>query len=70
MTFTGKVLPIEVKSGKDYEKHYALDNVMSVAEYGIDEACIFTNENIKKRKSDVSANLYGYVPKERTDRVC
>ncbi|MBR4742910.1 MAG: ATP-binding protein, partial [Oscillospiraceae bacterium] len=42
----GKVLPIEVKSGKDYEKHSALDNVMSVKEYGIDEAYVFTNGNI------------------------
>ena len=42
----GKVLPIEVKSGKDYEKHSALDNVMNVEEYGIDEAYVFTNDNI------------------------
>lgn len=45
----GKVLPIEVKSGKDYEKHSALDNVMSVEEYGIDEAYVFTNDNIKTK---------------------
>ena len=45
----GKSLPIEVKSGKDYEKHSALDNVMSVAEYGIDEAYVFTNDNVKTK---------------------
>ncbi len=43
----GRVLPIEVKSGKDYEKHSALDNVISVAEYGIEEAVVFTNDNVK-----------------------
>lgn len=43
----GQVLPIEVKSGKDYEKHSALDNVMSAKEYGIREACVFTNGNVK-----------------------
>lgn len=43
----GQVLPIEVKSGKDYEKHSALDNVMAVEEYGIKEACVFTNDNVK-----------------------
>ena len=43
----GRVLPIEVKSGKDYERHSALDNVMSVAEYGIEEAFVFTNDNVK-----------------------
>ena len=45
----GKVLPIEVKSGKDYEKHSALDNVMSVEECEIDEAYVFTNDNIKTK---------------------
>lgn len=44
---TGKVLPIEVKSGKDYVKHSALGNVMNTAEYGIDEAYVFSNENVK-----------------------
>ena len=43
----GRVLPIEVKSGKDYERHSALDNVMAVAEYGIEEAYVFTNGNVK-----------------------
>lgn len=43
----GRVLPIEVKSGKDYEKHSALDNVMAVPEYGIQEAYVFTNDNVK-----------------------
>ena len=43
----GQVLPIEVKSGKDYEKHSALDNVMATLEYGIKEACVFTNDNVK-----------------------
>lgn len=43
----GQVLPIEVKSGKDYEKHSALDNVMGVEEYGIREAVVFTNDNVK-----------------------
>lgn len=43
----GQVLPIEVKSGKDYEKHSALDNVMASREYGIEEAYVFTNDNVK-----------------------
>ena len=43
----GQVLPIEVKSGKDYEKHSALDNVIAVDAYGIQEAYVFTNDNVK-----------------------
>ena len=44
----GVVLPIEVKSGKDYEKHSALDNVMNTEEYGIKEAIVLTNDNVKR----------------------
>ena len=43
----GAVLPIEVKSGKDYKIHSALDNVLSNESYGIPEAFIFNNENVE-----------------------
>ena len=52
---SGKVLPIEVKSGKDYEKHSALDNVLASKEYDIDQAIVFTNDNVK-----VDGNLTYY----------
>ena len=44
---SGKTLPIEVKSGKVYNKHSALNNLLDVKEYGIEEAFIFTNDNVK-----------------------
>ena len=43
----GKSLPIEVKSGKAYNKHSALNNLMNAKEYGVEEAFIFTNDNVK-----------------------
>ncbi|MCF0237364.1 MAG: ATP-binding protein [Sphaerochaetaceae bacterium] len=43
----GNVMPIEVKSGKDYERHSALDNILKVEEYNIKEAIVFSNSNIK-----------------------
>jgi possible ATPase len=43
----GKSLPIEVKSGKAYNKHSALNNLLDVKEYGIEGAFIFTNDNVK-----------------------
>jgi len=43
----GKSLPIEVKSGKAYNKHSALNNLLDVKEYGMEEAFIFTNDNVK-----------------------
>lgn len=45
----GEVLPIEVKSGKGYEKHSALDNILRVPEYGIKNAYVFSNDNVKTR---------------------
>ncbi len=44
----GKVLPIEVKSGKDYERHSALDNVLGISGYGIDRAVVLSPGNVKK----------------------
>ena len=38
------VLPIEVKSGKDYDEHSALDRFLSVKDYGITEAAVLCNE--------------------------
>ena len=42
----GSVVPIEVKSGKDYHRHNALSNVMSNQSYQIPEAIVFSNENL------------------------
>ena len=44
----GAVLPIEVKSGKDYHRHNALSNVMSNQNYQIPEAIVFSNENYRQ----------------------
>ena len=37
------VLPIEVKSGKDYKQHSALSKFLSMASYGIEKAIVFSN---------------------------
>ena len=34
----GKVIPIEVKSGKAYKSHKALDNFMNVSDYHLEKA--------------------------------
>ncbi len=43
----GDVLPIEIKSGKDYQRHAALDNVMENKDYAIPAAYVFQNDNVK-----------------------
>lgn len=54
----GKVVPIEVKSGKDYEVHRALTNIIDCSEYDIPEAIIFTNDNIKIKGKYIYAPIY------------
>lgn len=39
-----QVLPIEIKSGKDYTTHSALSKFIANKDYGIDRAIVFSNE--------------------------
>ena len=43
----GKVLPVEIKSGKDYYRHNAMDNVLKQIDYGIEEGYVFCGGNIE-----------------------
>ena len=45
--YKGKVLPIEVKSGKSYQRHSALNNIVDVPNYAIDEAYVLSNYNVE-----------------------
>lgn len=54
----GNVLPIEVKSGKDYQTHRALSNIMECDEYDILRAVIFNNDNMKIDGKLVYAPIY------------
>lgn len=54
----GKVLPIEVKSGKDYEVHRALSNIMDCKEYDLSEAVVFCNDNLRVEGKLVYAPIY------------
>lgn len=44
--YNGTVLPIEVKSGKDYKRHSALTNILDVTNYSMKEAFVFSNYNV------------------------
>ena len=43
----GTVLPVEVKSGKDYAFHLALNNILKNEEYHIPEAIVLCNNNVR-----------------------
>ncbi len=53
-----EIIPLEVKSGKDYARHVALNNVMANAEYGIREAIVLCNDNLSTRGNVVYAPIY------------
>lgn len=43
----GKVVPLEIKSGKDYKRHSALNNVLGNEDYSISQAYIFSEGNVE-----------------------
>lgn len=53
-----KLLPIEVKSGKNYLRHNALKNVIENKDYDIEKAYVLYNENIKRVGNIVYLPIY------------
>jgi len=49
-----KVLPIEVKSGKDYTQHSALTKFLDTPDYGIDQAIVFSNERTISKNGGIT----------------
>ncbi|MCD8310372.1 MAG: AAA family ATPase [Prevotellaceae bacterium] len=58
---TMSVLPIEVKSGKDYTVHSALDNLMRVPDYHIVSSVVFSNEREVKTRGAIQYLPIYYV---------
>ncbi len=54
----GEVIPIEVKSGKDYQKHNALDNLVNSSEYNIKKAYILSNKNLSVKDNKIYLPIY------------
>ena len=55
---SNSVVPIEVKSGKDYERHNALTNVMNCAEYDITKAYVLYFGNIQQKGNVIYVPVY------------
>lgn len=45
----GKVIPIEIKSGKKYKNHSALNNVLTNKSFGIESAYVFHGKNTESK---------------------
>lgn len=63
---SGKVVPIEVKSGKNYKSHKALDNLMNIPEYHVEKAYVFSIGNIETKDNITYLPIYlCYLLKEK-----
>ena len=52
------VVPIEVKSGKDYYVHSAISKVVENDEYGVQTAYVLTNYNVSKEEKIINLPVY------------
>ena len=63
----GEVLPIEVKSGKDYKKHSALAQIMQNENYQLNEAVVFSNSNVERNGKITYLPIYMLMFLEETE---
>ena len=45
-----EIIPLEIKSGKDYQRHVALNNLLTSTEYQIRRAIVLSNENVSVKE--------------------
>lgn len=57
----GEVLPLEIKSGKDYKRHSALNNVLSTENYNIKKALVFSQGNVEVKDKRIYLPIYMIV---------
>lgn len=56
--YEGSCLPIEVKSGKDYTQHSALNNIISNEDYSIKKAFVFSKYNVSVKGNIIYLPIY------------
>ena len=54
---TLSVVPIEVKSGKDYTRHSALNNLLASQDYNVKKAYVLSNDRVIKTQNNIT-----YIP--------
>lgn len=54
----GKVIPLEVKSGKDYKTHKALNNYMAIPDYHLEKAYVLSTMNLEVEDSIIYLPIY------------
>ena len=67
LEYDGNVFPVEVKSGKDYSRHRALNNILTCPEYDIPQAVVLCNNNFEVKDDVIYVPIYMmmFLQKER-----
>ena len=70
VTYKEKILPIEIKSGKNYERHSAMDNVLKVPNYEIESEMVLCNDNLSVKGPVTYCPIYMlmFLKNERIDK--
>ena len=55
---TNGIIPVEVKSGKNYHRHSAINNLLSIKNYAFDKAYVFYNGNLKIEGKTIYLPIY------------
>lgn len=63
----GEVTPLEIKSGKDYKRHSALNNVLGNEEYEIQRAYILSEGNVEVDGKKIYIPIYMIMFLENTE---
>ena len=45
-----RVIPVEIKSGKDYMNHSALDNALNISDWNLNQAIVFCKDNVAQKE--------------------
>ena len=66
ITWQDQILPIEVKSGREYQKHASLDRIMQDEHNGLKEAIVFSSYNLSVRGNICYCPIYlcGWIKKD------
>jgi predicted AAA+ superfamily ATPase len=54
----GQVIPIEVKSGKSYKRHSAMQNVLETPAFKISTGIVFSDNNIERNEKFIYLPIY------------
>lgn len=52
------MIPLEVKSGKDYKRHSALNQLLSNESFHIKEGIVLCNDNVSVRENRIYYPIY------------